>query len=418
MPEREVVITGIGCVSPNGIGQAAFFGALARGVSGLKRISAFSPEGLTCTVAGEISNFDPMLWISKKDAPHVSRAVPLALAASAEALETAGLQPDELPLSERRRFGVMVGSGGGSIEFTERLYEGFFRAGARGASVYAVPSNTMGSLSSEVSMCFDLKGLSHVISTGCTSSTDAIGYAYHHIRYGRMDRVLAGGVDAPITYGTMAGFCLMRVVATGWNEMPEKASRPFSKDRDGFVLGEGAWMFLLEEKRSALGRGATILAEIAGYGATCDAYHRVRMDESGEESARAIRLALEDAAIPPDAVDYVNMHGTSTQLNDRVETRAIRSVFAGQLERLPASSTKSMIGHPQGASGAAGLAATVFAMKQGILPPTINLDSPDPECDLDYVPDIGRRHAVEHALCNCLGFGSKNSALIIKNRND
>lgn len=208
------------------------------------------------------------------------------------------------------------------------------------------------------------------------------------------------------------------VVSRAWNHAPEQASRPFSKDRDGFVLGEGAWIFVLEEKETALERGATIYAEIAGYGATCDAYHRVRLDESGEEPARAMHLAMEDAGLTPttDAgvIHYINLHGTSTQLNDRIETRALKRAFGKQAYAIPASSTKSMIGHPQGASGAAGIAATVCAMENSQLPPTINLTEADPECDLDYVPDIGRRHPVEWAICNCIGFGSKNSALVLK----
>jgi 3-oxoacyl-[acyl-carrier-protein] synthase II len=414
MAQRDVVITGLGCLSPNGIGKPAFFNALVRGISGIRHITRFQPEDLACVIAGEISDFDPLLWISRKDAPHVPRTVPFAIAASSEALTNAGLDPETLSPEERRRFGVLIGSGGGGVEMLERQYRSFFEDRHARVSVYAVPSNTMGTLSSEISMKFNLKGLSHVISTGCTSATDAMGYACEHIRSGRLDRALCGGVDAPITPGIMAGFCLMKVVSTSWNHDPEKGSRPFSKNRDGFVLSEGAWMFLLEAKQAALARGARILAEIKGYGATCDAYHRVRLDESGEEPARAIHMALEEGGMTAEAMDYISLHGTSTQLNDRIETRAVKQAMGKSAYRVATSSIKSMIGHPQGASGAAGIAAALCAMETGILPPTLNLDCPDPECDLDYVADIGRRKDVEWAVCNCIGFGSKNSALLLR----
>lgn len=417
---KSVVITGLGCLSPNGLDDegilntAGFFQGLRLGRSGLRRIDRFDPEKLDCQIAGQLPAFDSLRWISRKDFPHVSLTVPYAIAAATEALTQASLIPEEMSLDERRQFGVMLGSGGGGIEFLERQYDLYFTDIKAKPSVYAVPSNTMGSLSSELSMRFNLHGLSHVISTGCTSSTDAIGYAYEHIRAGRLNRAICGGVDAPITPGILTGFSLMKVVTKSWNHQPEKGSRPFSKDRDGFVLGEGAWLFVLEEKELALARGARILAEIEGYGATCDAYHRVRMDESGEEPARAIELAMQEAKISARNVDYISLHGTSTQLNDRVETRALKKVLKERTYHTPVSSIKSMIGHPQGASGAAGLASAVFAMETGFLPPTINLEQNDSECDLDYVPEPERKKSVEWAVCNCIGFGSKNSALVIR----
>lgn len=411
---RQVVITGIGCLSPNGIGKQTFFDALISGRSGIGQISRFSTNGLSCRIAGEVQEFDPLRWISRKDSPHVSRSVPFAIAASNEALDDAGIIAEELSLEERQRFGVLIGSGGGAAEFMERQYELFFQNRLNQASVYAIPSNTAGTLSSEISMRFNLKGLSHVVSTGCTSSTDAVGYAFHQVQAGRLERVLCGGIDAPITPGILAGFCMMRVVSSSWNHRPEEGSRPFSKDRDGFILSEGAWMFVLEEKEAALARGAKVYAEIKGYGATCDAHHRVRLEESGEEPARAMTLALAEAAIPPEAVQYISLHGTSTQLNDRIETRAIKATMGKSAYRVATSSIKSMIGHPQGASGAAGIAAAICAMERSILPPTINLTEADPECDLDYVSTPGRRLDVEWALCNCIGFGSKNSAILLK----
>jgi len=412
--DRRVVITGIGCLSPNGNGREAFASALKRGASGVDRISLFDPEGLPVTIAGELKGFDPTAWIGAKDIRHVSRAVPMAIAASAEALADAGIDPSRLSLDERRGMGVVLGTGGGAIEFTERMYHLYYTNQTKKASIYSIPSGTIGTLSSEISMQFGLRGLSHVVSTGCASSTDALGYAFRSIKFDvGGDALLVGGVDATVVRGIMEGFVMMRIVSTSWEGQPPRASRPFSADRDGFVLGEGAWMFVLEERRRALARGAKIYAEIRGYGATCDAHHRVRLDETGEEPARAMALALDEAALPPDAIDYLAYHGTSTALNDRVETRAVRHAFGRSAPRLPGSSIKSMIGHPQGACGAAGVAATLLAMRDSFLPPTINLETPDSECDLDYVANESRETSFEHALCNCIGFGSKNSALVM-----
>jgi len=412
--ECRVVITGVGCLSPNGSGREAFASALRSGASGVDRISLFDPEGLPVTIAGELKGFDPTAWIRAKDIRHVSRAVPMAIAASSEALEDAGIDPSRLSLEDRRGMGVVLGTGGGAIEFTERMYHLYYTNQTKKASIYSIPSGTIGTLSSEISMQFGLRGLSHVISTGCASSTDALGYAFRAIKFGvGGDALLVGGVDATVVRGIMEGFVMMRIVSTSWECQPPRASRPFSADRDGFVLGEGAWMFVLEERERAFARGAKIYAEIRGYGATCDAHHRVRLDETGEEPARAMSLALEEAALPPDAIDYLAYHGTSTALNDRVETRAVRHAFGRSAPRLPGSSIKSMIGHPQGACGAAGVAATLLAMRDSFLPPTINLETPDSECDLDYIANESRETSFEHALCNCIGFGSKNSALVM-----
>ena len=406
-------MTGIGCLSPNGNGREAFARALREGRSGVGRISLFDPEGLPATIAGELKGFDPSAHVSAKDTKHVSRAVPMALAASAEALEDAGIEPAALTLAERRALGVVLGTGGGPIEFSERMYHLYYTNQVRKASVYSIASGTIGTLSSEISMHFGFRGPSHVVSTGCASSTDALGYAFRAIRFGTEDVLLCGGVDATVVRGIMEGFVMMRIISTAREDDPPRASRPFSADRDGFVLGEGSWMFVFEERERARARGARIYGEICGYGSTCDAHHRVRLDETGEEPARAMTLALEEAGLPPDAVDYLAYHGTSTELNDRVETRAVRLAFGRRAGLLSGSSIKSMIGHPQGACGAAGVAATLIGMRDSFLPPTVNLDRPDPECDLDYVANEARNRSFEHALCNCIGFGSKNSALVI-----
>ncbi|HEX4426273.1 MAG TPA: beta-ketoacyl-[acyl-carrier-protein] synthase family protein [Terriglobales bacterium] len=413
--KKRVVITGMGVVSPNGVGNAAFSEAILAGRSGVKRISRFDPSEVPVQIAGEIRNFDELAWIDKRERKHVSRVLPLAIAAATEALQTAGVEPEKLSLKERQRFGIIMGSGGGSQEFTEEQYRLFFHQEYKKMSLFCVPTGVMGTLSSELNVRFGLRGASHVITTGCTSSTDAFGYCMRQIQSGRLDMILSGGADAPIALGIIKGFILMKILTDSWNEQPERGSRPFSADRDGFVVGEGAWMYVLEEYEHARARGAKILAEVAGYGSTCEAFHRVRLQECGEEPARAIGLAMKQAGINAENVQFVSLHGTSTQLNDRIETQALKLALGEHAAQVPMSAIKSQIGHPQGASGAAGVAATIVAMQHGQIPPTINLETVDAQCDLDYVPDVGRMKTIEHAVCNCIAFGSKNSALVLRN---
>jgi 3-oxoacyl-[acyl-carrier-protein] synthase II len=309
----------------------------------------------------------------------------------------------------------VLGTGGGAQDFSEHQYRLWLGGQVRQVSLFSIPSGTMGTMSSEISMRFGFRGLSHVVTTGCTSSTDAIAYASREIRNGSLPMMLAGGVDSPLAYGILKGFTLMKILTTSWNDSPERGSRPFSRNRDGFVIAEGSWMFVLEDLEHARARGANIYAEIAGYGSTCEAFHRVRLMECGEEPARAIELAMKDSGISAADVDYVNLHGTSTELNDRIETRALKLALGeARARQVPMSALKSQIGHPQGACGAAGIAATLVAMQHGQIPPTINLDESDPECDLDYVPQAGRMQLIEHAVCNCIAFGSKNSALVLR----
>lgn len=404
----------MGVVSPNGAGSVAFGEAVLAGRSGVRRISQFDPSEISVQIAGEVPDFDELSWVEKRERKHVSRVLPLALAAATEALSDAGISPAALPLEEKRRFGVILGSGGGSQEFTEEQYRLFFHQQYKQMSLFCVPTGVMGTLSSELSVRFGLRGPSHVITSGCTSSTDALGYSLRQIQSGRLEMVLSGGADAPISLGIVKGFILMKILTDSWNHAPQRGSRPFSVDRDGFVLAEGAWMFVLEEYEHARARGSRMLAEICGYGSTCEAFHRVRLQECGEEPARAIGLAIKEARISPQDVHYVNLHGTSTQLNDRIETRALKLALGQNAGNVPMSALKSQIGHPQGACGAAGVAATIVAMQTGGLPPTINLETPDPECDLDYVPQPGRKKAIEHVVCNCIAFGSKNSALVLR----
>lgn len=412
-PRRRVVVSGLGAVSPNGIGAEAFWHATRDGMSGIGAISLFDSTPLPCRIAAEVSGFRAENYLSAKDLRRMGRAVPLAIAATKEALHSARVDADVMSLEDKRSWGVILGSGGGTPDFVEEQYRLYFSDQLHKTSAYNISSSTIGTLSSEISIYFDLKGPSHVISTGCTSSTDAIGYALNLIRFGLADHLITGGVDATITPAIMHGFSIMRVVSASHNEEPRRASRPFDRRRDGFILGEGAWILVLEEMEHALQRGATIFAELLGYGSTCDAYHTVRLDPSGEEPARAMSLALEDAGIAKDEVGYLAPHGTSTVLNDKTETRAIKLCFGRRAYDIPMSSIKSMIGHPQGASGAAGVTATILALRHGFLPPTINYDEADPECDLNYLPNKGVATNAEIALCNCIAFGSKNSALVL-----
>jgi 3-oxoacyl-[acyl-carrier-protein] synthase II len=414
MTARRVVISGIGAVSPAGVGREAFASALREGRSTVGVISQFELNGLACRVGAEVKGFDPSTVMDPQDLKRVSRATPMGIAATREAILDAGLDgPAEVDL--RRALGVVIGSGAGGIEFGERQYKHYYAGEMSRISPYSISTSFVGSLSSEISIALGLSGMSHVVSTGCTSSTDAIGYAFDIIRHGRCDLILTGGVESCITPALMAGFCRMKVVSTAFNEQPLRASRPFDRDRDGFVIGEGAWMMVLEERERAVARGATIYAELAGYGSTCDAYHRVALNPDAVQPARAIRLALADAGLAVQAVGYVNLHGTATKINDEVETRVIRKVFGGHADSLPVSATKSMFGHPQGACGAMGVAATALAMRDRIIPPTVNLENPDEGFDLDYVPHSPRRAEFQAAVCNCIGFGSKNSALVMLN---
>lgn len=412
MDRSRIVITGLGVVAPNAIGAKPFEQACRLGKSGIKRITAFDTSAIKSTVAGIVDDFDPLSVMDAVDVRRVPRMIPFAVGAAKEAMSQAGLVVDDDNPQLARRIGVMLGTGGGGLEFVEEQYRRIYQGGKR--SPFAITAGTHGNLSSELSIQLKLRGPSHVISTGCASATDAIGHARMIIRSGMADVMIAGGADATIAPGILGGFEMLGVISTRHFDDPTHASRPFNRDRDGFILGEGAWMFVLESLDHARSRGATILAEVIGYGSTCDAYHRVQIAPDLDECVRAIQDALHDANIPASQIDYVNLHGTGTDLNDRLETSAIKRSLGDVAMQIPMSATKSLIGHPQGAGGAAGLAATVLAMQSGYIHPTINLTDPDSACDLDYVPNIARAHAVRHAICNCIAFGSKNSALVLR----
>jgi len=413
---HRVVISGIGVVSPFGVGRERFWQHVSCGCSGTRAITQFDVSGYPCQVAAWV----PPVSIAdaldldgdgdhdgRADPKRYSRAALFGVIAAREAWRDAGLRAGEAGA------GVLIGSGGGGIDVGEKQYEDFFTTGGRHVTPYAIAVGICGMVSSEISISLGLRGMSHVLSCGCTSSTDAIGYATSLIRSGEYDAILSGGTDGCVLPGMIFGFSRMRAVSTRYNDRPAVASRPFDRGRDGFVLGEGAWMLVLEREERARARGAPIYASIDGYASTCDAYHRVQMDPDGVEIVRCIETALCRAERAPEEIGYINYHGTSTQLNDRIEAQCVRRVFGRHADRVPGSSTKSMIGHPQGASGAAGVAATALAMTHGLLPPTINLDDPDPACEMDFIPNTSRPADIDAALCNCLGFGSKNSALVL-----
>jgi 3-oxoacyl-[acyl-carrier-protein] synthase II len=414
----RVVISGIGVVSPFGVGRERFWDHVSRGCSGTRAITEFDTSDLGCQVAAPVSGVTmddvPALdgddiWDCeyRADPKRYSRSALIGVIAAREAWADAGLTIAE------PNAGVVIGSGGGGIDVGERNYHDFFVERGKKVTPYAIPVSIVGMLSSEISISLRLRGVSHVLSCGCTSSTDAMGYAAGLLRSGDADVVLSGGADACVTPGMIFGFARMRALSMAYNDRPAEASRPFDKGRDGFVLGEGAWMVVLEREDRARARGAKIYASIDGYGSTCDAYHRVQMAPDGEEIVRAMTLAIDRAGRRREDIGYVNFHGTSTLLNDAVESRCVRQLFGAHTDRLAGSSVKSMIGHPQGASGAAGVVTTALALSRGFLPPTINHREADAECDLDVIPNHGRTADVGAALCNCLGFGSKNSALVI-----
>jgi 3-oxoacyl-[acyl-carrier-protein] synthase II len=402
----RVAITGIGVVSAFGPGRETFWRHLVEGRSATRLVDELPLAPGACRVAAPVP--DSALGDDAHDPRRAAKVSKIAVAAAREALEDAGIKPDRVP-----GLGVIVGSGAGGIDVAERQYGDYFAGGYHRISPYAIPVSIVGIVSSEISIALGLRGVSHVISTGCTSSTDAIGYAAAAIRAGDAEVMVTGGADACVTPGMLLGFARMRAVATKYDDRAAAASRPFDAGRDGFVLGEGAWMLVLESEPHARARGARVYAYVDGYASTCDAFHRVQMDPDGAEIVRAISTAITRAGRRPADIGYVNFHGTSTQLNDAVEARCVSAVFGGAAGYC-GSSTKSMIGHPQGASGAAGIVASALALSRGVLPPTINLADPDPACaGLDFIPNEAREAQVDAVLCNCLGFGSKNSAIVL-----
>lgn len=414
MNKRRVVITGIGVVAPNGVGKKAFWQGLKTGKNCVDRISLFDPENLPSQVSAEIKNFEPSDFVAKHLLHTFHRVVPMAIAATEEAIREAKL----LKTKYLKNIGVLIGTGAGGLGYGEEQIKKLYQSGIKKMSPHSTTGTFVGMLSSDISINFGFKGRSQVVSTGCTSANDATSYAYDCIRFGLADILVSGGAESAITPAIVGAFCRLGALSTSFNATPNKASRPFNKDRDGFVMGEGAWIYILEELNHALKRGVKIYGEIVGHAATCDAYHKTAPEPNGTELIRAIELALKEANLPKNKVDYINLHGTSTVLNDKIETLAIKKCFGKRAKSIPTSSFKSMLGHPQGASGACGVAGTLLAMENNIIPPTINYTLPDEECDLDYVPNESRHAKLNNCVIDSIGFGSKNSIIVLQKHNN
>lgn len=407
---RRVVITGIGVVCPVGLTASSMWEALVAGKSGVDYITSFDPTPFETKFAAEVKGFDPAMYVSHKEARRMDRFTQFAVAASLQAMEAAGLG---INTNNGDETGVAIGSSvAGLLSISEQL-KLLSEAGPNRISPVLAPTMTGDAASVQVSMKLGAKGINYSPSSACSSGSDAIGQAYEMIRVGDARVMVAGGSEAPIVPLVLAAFNAMRALSTR-NGQPQQACRPFDAERDGFVMGEGAAIMVLEDADHALGRGAPILAEIIGYGAASDAFHLTKPSPDGEGATRALKMALKKAGISPADVDYINAHGTATILNDRVETHVIKRVFNGHAKRVPVSASKSMLGHLLGASGSIGAAICVLAIKHGVVPPTINFSSPDPECDLDYVPNEARKVAVKTAVSNSFGFGGHNSVLIFR----
>ena len=407
---RRVVITGIGLVSSLGIGTAATWQALLAGTSGVTRVTKFDITAYAAQIAAEVKGFDPLNFVEKKDVKKMDVFIQYALAASQFAMDDSGLRitPENAP-----DIGVFIGSGIGGFQTIEREHSALLAGGPRKISPFFIPSAIINLASGQVSIRFGAKGPNLASCTACSASAHAIGDSFEIIKRGDADVMITGGSEAAITPMSLGGFAALRALSTR-NDEPHKASRPFDKDRDGFVIGEGAGTLILEELGHATRRGARIYAEIVGYGMSGDAYHITAPSENGEGGVRVMRMAVKKAGIQPDQVDYINAHGTSTPYNDKLETLAIKTLFGDHARKLAISSTKSMTGHLLGGAGGLEAGISALAVYHQIVPPTINLDQPDPECDLDYVPCTSRPMAITYALSNSFGFGGTNAALLFK----
>ena len=407
----RVVITGMGAITPLGLAVDEFWNGLISGRSGIGRITQFDASDFDCQVAGEVKGFDPANYIDPKEARRMARCTQFAIAAAKEAAVDAGVQN---PLPDEERVGVIIGTAMGGFEKSDEAVVEFRRKGAVRANPFAVTASIPNMAAHHVSRTFLTRGPLMCLVTACATGTQVIGEGAELIRRGVVDMVFAGGTEAIIGDFAIAGFSGMKALPTHFNHAPEKASRPFDKDREGFVFSEGCGVMILERLESALARGARIYAEVAGQAASSDAFHVAQPDPGGAGAIRAMKWALRDAAADPCEVDYVNAHGSSTPINDPLETMAIKQVFGDHAGKLVISSTKSMIGHPMGASGTLEAIACVKSINTGIIHPTINLENPDPECDLDYVPNVARHAAVRVAMSNSFGLGGQNACIILR----
>ncbi len=411
---RRVVITGLGVVSPLGLDTPTTWAALLAGKSGIGPITKFDVSAFSCRIAGEVRGFVPENYIEKKEVKKMDTFIQYAVAASKEAMEDSGLAIDA---QNGERVGVYIGSGIGGMPLFEETHKAYLAAGPRKISPFFIPGMIVNLAAGHVSMMFGAKGPNLACATACATGNHAIGEAMRLIREDYADAMIAGGTDSVVVPLAVGGFCAMKALSTR-NEEPERASRPFDAERDGFVIGEGAGILVLEERASALARGAKIYAELAGYGLSGDAYHISAPAENGEGAARAMRGAIRDAGIDKQEIDYINAHGTSTPVGDSVETTAVKAVFGSHATRLAFASTKSMTGHLLGAAGGLESAITSLAIRHGIVPPTINYENPDPSCDLDCVPNTARKMPIRGALNNSFGFGGTNASLLMTRHSD
>ncbi|MDN5344309.1 MAG: 3-oxoacyl-[acyl-carrier-protein] synthase [Clostridia bacterium] len=408
--QKRVVITGLGVISPMGTGKDKFWQALVAGQSGIGPITRFDSREMAVHFAGEVKDFDPGAFFERKEARRMDRFTQYAVAAARMAVTDAALDLEE---EDRDRVGVIFATGIGGMETFEDQTRVLMEKGPNRVSPFFVPMMIANMAAGQISINLGVHGVNFTIVNACASGANAIGEALRTLQRGDAEVIVTGGSEACVTPLTVAGFAAMKALSTR-NEEPTRASRPFDRGRDGFVLGEGAGVMVLETLEHATARGARIYAELAGYGCTADAYHITAPAPDGVAASRVMALALQDAGLPPEAVDYINAHGTSTELNDRQETQAVKKVFGDHAYRLAISSTKSMTGHLLGAAGAVELVATALAIHTGIIPPTINYEEPDPDCDLDYVPNVARKQEIRAAMSNSFGFGGHNVAVVLR----
>ena len=411
LSRNRVVITGVGAITPLGSSVEMFWGGLLAGRSGVRRITQFDASNLPCQIAGEIPDFDPLDYLEKKEARRIPRSSQIALGAAVQAVRDAGL-PEILP--EPERAGIVFGTAIGGLDLLDESIQILRTRGYDRVNPFATPAGIPNMPAFVIARQFQCRGPSTTIATACATSTQAIGEAAELIRRGAADIVISGGTESAVRDFAMGGFAAMRALPTNYNDRPEKASRPFDADREGFVFSEGSGVLILESLEHALRRGASIYAEVAGHAASADAYHMAAPDPEASGPARAMCWALQDAGLQPQDIDYINAHGTGTQLNDLTETRAIKSVFDGFAYQIPVSSTKSMVGHAMGASGALEAIVCALTIINGWIPPTINYETPDPDCDLDYVPNVARQAQVDATLSNSFGLGGQNACLVLK----
>ena len=410
MDKRRVVITGVGMITPLGIGVEQSWEGLLAGRSGIGKITQFDAANFPTRIAGEVDGFNPEEYIEPKEIKKMDRFIHFALAAAQMAMNDSGLK---ITAENAERAGVIVGSGIGGLRSIEHYHSVLLEKGPRRITPFFIPMLVVNLASGQISIRFGAKGPNSAVVTACATGSHAIGDAFKIIQRGDADAMIAGGTEAVITPLGIGGFNAMKALSTR-NDEPEKASRPFDMDRDGFIMGEGAGIMILESLETALERGAGIYAEIVGYGMAADAYHITAPSPNGEGAARCMKMALQDAGVGPSVVNYINAHGTSTKAGDEIETYAIKTVFGEYAYKIPVSSTKSMTGHLLGAAGGVESVISILSIKNDIIPPTINLDTPDPECDLDYVPKQARRTTVNYALSNSFGFGGTNACLLFR----